>query len=81
MLQVGRRLDLGEEPLGAHDGGQLGLEHLERDLPLVPEVFGQVDRGHAALAELALDAVAALEGRVQAGDGIGHGRPSEPGGL
>jgi len=38
--------------------------------PLVLEVVGQVDRGHPALTDLALDAVAALEGCVQAGDGI-----------
>ena len=31
-----------------------------------------VHRGHPALAELALDAVAAFEGHVQAGDGIRH---------
>jgi hypothetical protein len=39
----------------------------------VLEVVGQVDRGHAALTELALDDVAAFEGNVQTGDGIGHG--------
>ena len=44
----------------------------ERDLPLVPEVVGQKDRRHAALAELTLDGVAAFEGGVEAGDGIGH---------
>ena len=48
------------------------LEDLERDLAPVPEIVGQVDRGHPTLTELALDAVAAFEGRVQAGDGIGH---------
>ena len=30
--------------------------------------------GHPALAKLTLDAVAAFEGSVQAGDGVGHGR-------
>ena len=37
------------------------------------EVVGQVDRGHAALAEFTLDGVAALKGGIQTGDGIGHG--------
>ncbi len=46
---------------------------LQRDLTLVLQVIGQVDRGHAALTQLTLDGVAAFEGCVQAGDGIGHG--------
>ena len=36
------------------------------------QIIGEVDDGHAATAELALDAVAALEGSVQAGDGVRH---------
>jgi len=39
----------------------------------VPEVFGEVDGGHAARAELALDAVAVPEDRIQALDSIIHG--------
>ena len=53
-----------------HHGSEFRLEHLERDLPLVLEVVGQVDGRHTALTDLALDAVAALEGGVQAGDWI-----------
>ena len=30
------------------DGGELGAEDLEGDRPVVPEVVGEVDRGHAA---------------------------------
>ncbi len=66
VLQVGGGLDLGEEPLGAEDRGQLGAEHLERDLAVVAEVVGEVDGGHAALAQLALEAVAVGEGRREA---------------
>ncbi len=58
MLEIGGGLDLGEEPLGADHRGQLGPEDLDGDLALVPEVVGEVDRGHAARPELALDAVA-----------------------
>jgi hypothetical protein len=77
VLQVGRRLDLGEEALGSHDGGQLGLEHLERDLPLVLHVLGEIDRRHAPLPDLALDDVAGAERRVEAFDGrAGHADPS-----
>ena len=36
------------------------------------QVISQVHRGHPALTDLALDAVAALKGGVQAGDVVGH---------
>jgi hypothetical protein len=61
VLQSGRRLDLGQEPLGAEHRRQVGLEDLDRHLAVVPEVFGQVHRGHAALAQLPLEAVAVGE--------------------
>jgi len=60
-----------DEALGAHDGGQLGPEHLQGDLAVVFQVLGQIDRCHAALAKLADNAVAALEGGVQASRCIG----------
>jgi hypothetical protein len=53
---------------------RLGLEDLERDLAVVLLVPRQVDGRHAPLTELALDHVAAREGGVQAGDGVGHAR-------
>ncbi len=72
MLKVGGGLDLGEEPLGPNDSSQLGLQNLQRDLPLVLQVIRQVDRRHAALAQLALDGVAAGKGGIQTSDGVGH---------
>ena len=80
VLQVGDGLDLAEEPLGADDGREVGAEHLDGDLALVAEVVGEVDRGHAALAELALDAVAVGENGAEALDGVGHAAESAPGG-
>ena len=50
---------LADEPLPeAFVLGELGREHLERDLPLEPVVLGEVDDAHAAAAERALDPVA-----------------------
>ena len=72
MLQVRRRLDLGQEPLGSHDCCDFGLQDLQRNLALVLDIGGQVDRGHPALAYLTLDRVAAVEGCVQSVDEIGH---------
>ena len=58
MLKGGSGLDLGEKPLGADDGGQLGAQHLEGDVAVMTEIFGQIDRGHAALPQLTLQAIA-----------------------
>ena len=73
MLEVGCDLDLRQKPLGPDNRSQIRLQDLEGHLPVVLEVIGQVDRGHAALTELTLDGVAAFEGCVQASDWIGHG--------
>ena len=72
MLQAGRHLDFAEEPLAAERGGELGPQHLERHLAPVPEILGEVHRGHAAGADLPLDAVAVGEGGGEAGEGLGH---------
>ena len=58
MLQVRCDLDLGPEPLGTDHRGQLGTQHLDCDLAVVPQVLGEIDRRHAALAQFPLDAVA-----------------------
>jgi serine/threonine protein kinase len=51
-------------------GGQLRVDHLQRDQALLPEVLCQVDRGHAPASELALDAVTVGQSVLQAGCGI-----------
>ena len=40
---------------GPRSGGKLWVHHLERDGAIVLQVVGEVDRGHAAATELALD--------------------------
>jgi hypothetical protein len=47
-------------------GGELRLEDLKGDRAIVLEIVGEIDRGHSAAAELALDRVAARKGRPQA---------------
>ena len=73
MLEVGGELDLGQEPLGADDGGELGPKHLERDPAVVAEVLGEVDGGHAAGADLPLEAVAVGQGGLEPAEQLGHG--------
>jgi hypothetical protein len=48
MLEPGGEADLPLEPVGAEGGGQLRQQHLERHRPVVLEVAGEIDHGHAA---------------------------------
>ena len=54
--------------------GEFGPQHLDGDLAVVLQVLGEVDRGHAARANLPLDGVAVGEGGGEAGELVGHGR-------
>src|SRR5690242_3469531 len=58
VLQAGGGGDLLDEPLGAQNGRQIGTEDFDRDLPPMTQVLGEVDGGHAAMAELTLDPIA-----------------------
>ena len=58
---------------GAEGAGELGVEHLQGDGAVVAEVLGEVDGGHSAAAELALDAVAIGQGVAQSVRQIAHG--------
>ena len=51
-------LDLGEKAIGADDGGELGAQHLHRDLAIVLQIVREIDGGHSAGAELVLETVA-----------------------
>ncbi len=72
MLQAGAEPDLSEESSRAKRGGELGMHDLERDRLVMLQVVGQVNRGHPAAAELAVERVAVgqggLEGRIISGD-------------
>ena len=72
MVQLSGDLDLTQEAIRAESCGEFGPQDLDGDLSLVPDVLSEVDSGHAALTEFALDAVPALEGRVQSIDWMGH---------
>ena len=68
VVEPGRGLGLPPEAL--HEGGVarlVGDEHLDRHLAVEELVVAQVDLGHAALGQVADDAVAASE------DLLGHG--------
>ena len=69
MLQRCRDRDLAQESLGADDGGQFRPQHLDGHAALVLQILREVDGGHAAGAEFALDAVAVSEGGGEVGEG------------
>src|SRR5437762_1109546 len=73
MLEMGSDADLGEEAFDAHDGGELRVEDLEGDLAVVLEVAREVDRRHAAGADLALDDVAIGERTNELFSQLWHG--------
>ena len=86
MMQPGGDVDLEQKPLRPHRRRQLGTQHLHRHVAMVLQVLGEVDRGHAAGAALALEAIAApqrprhaLEGLVSVfGHGLQPSRTSLP---
>ena len=73
MLEPGRELDFAEEAFVTEDGGQLGMEHLERDRSVVLQIMGKKYRGHATAAELMFETVALGEGGPETGQGVDQG--------
>ena len=49
--------DLPGEPAGAEDAGDLPPQDLHGDLAAFAQILGQIDRRHAPMAELAVNAV------------------------
>ena len=73
VTEIGARCDLAEEPLRTERGGQLRAEHLDGHAPPVLQVLGEPHDGHAAMAQLASDAITIGKGSGQAVDDVGHG--------
>src|SRR5262245_587665 len=74
VLEAGGELDLPLESLGPQAGGEFGQEDFERYRPVVLEIVGQEDGGHAATPQLALDDVAAAESVSELSRGVGQWR-------
>jgi hypothetical protein len=78
VAESGGEPDLLKKPLGADEIAELGPEDLDGDPAIVLEILGEVDRGHPALPELALDPIAASQrGDEPAGRGI-HRQNMQP---
>ena len=64
------------QPPGGEDRVEFGAQDLERDFSVVAHVVREVDGGHGAGAELALDAVAVGEGGRRGRSRVAADRPS-----
>ena len=64
MLQPRGEADLALKALGP-GAPQIGVQHLERDIAAMPEVVGEIDRGHPARAEGAHELISAAERLLQ----------------
>ena len=71
MVQACGELDLPEKALAAERLREVGPQHLDRDVAAVLQVVGEVDRRHAALAELAVEAIVRGQGFGECSGG-GH---------
>jgi hypothetical protein len=65
VLQARRDPDLAEKTLGTEKVGQVRVQQLERNRPVVFQVPGIKDGGHSATTKLPLDAVAVGQCRLQ----------------
>ena len=54
------------------DNREFAMEELQRDKTIVLEITCEVDRGHPAAPELALDRVAVGQGGLEASQGLGQ---------
>jgi hypothetical protein len=58
VLQIRGDSDLAQEPLGAEDRAELGIENFHGDVAVVLEIAREVDGRHPAAPDFALDAIA-----------------------
>src|SRR5437763_10404908 len=74
MGESRRDADLAKESLRAERCRELGAQHFDRDLAAVLRLLGEVDRRHAAGAELSLDGVTGGERAAWRYHARGHAR-------
>jgi hypothetical protein len=72
MLKARGDSNLAQKSVGANNGGELGTQHLDRDVPFVLEIRRAEDDRHPTLTELARECVALAEARLQSLEKTGH---------
>src|SRR5688500_7772894 len=71
-----RDLDLAEEAIAPECGREIGAQDLHGHAPAVFEVLRQVDRSHATLADLTIDAVAHGQRGAEPVEVLAHSAPA-----
>jgi hypothetical protein len=71
VVELPPDLDLAQEPLRPEGRSELLAEDFHRHPTVVLQIFGEVDRRHATVAELALDTVAVGQRRLEAVQQLG----------
>jgi hypothetical protein len=69
-----RRLDLGQKPIRTERRAEIGVQHLDGHIALVTQVVREIHGGHAAGAELVVNAVAVVECGGESRQHIAHAR-------
>ena len=62
MLEIRGDFDLGQKAICSENGTQFRIQNLERDLTIVLEIAGEIDGGHPAGADQALNRVPVAQG-------------------
>jgi hypothetical protein len=70
MLESGSYTDLMQEALWAKGSREFRAEYLQRDRSVMTKVVHEINRRHAAPAELTLDSVAVGEGGFEGSDAV-----------
>jgi hypothetical protein len=73
VIQTPRDVYLTQEALAAQHCAEFRPQQLERHLPMMLEILGQVHDGHATATELLFYTVAVSEGSLEAVQQVGHG--------
>ena len=68
MLKPRGGADLGQESLCSESRAEVGVEHLYRDVAIVPDVMGDIHGCHAALSDFALYAISIGQCFSESGD-------------
>src|SRR4051812_3132480 len=72
MLKRRSELDFATEPVRAEPGGELGREDLDDDFAAERDLLCGEDPAHPAATQLSVEPVLAGDGRLEAGQEVGH---------
>ena len=75
MLKPGSHSNLALEPFGSQSSRQVGPQHLECYLAVMPEILGEIYRSHPAPAKLPLDVIRGADNGLQPLQWIFHREP------